>query len=214
MSMPSPSRSNFTKPGRRAVVLVPLEHRPALHARPLDRAELDAADGRPSPCRRNGCRGGAGSRSPPPRARARAAGSAAAVSRSGGPSSGTPSRAHVPFGPLEAALRAGRACERCVGFPTGTVVFSRTSGADASSSKASGPAAQRSTHLPERVGLAGRDAGRLRHLAQRRAGPVGDDVRDLRGAVASVALVDVLDHLFAALVLDVEVDVGRTVAFG
>ena len=27
--------------GGRAVVLVPLEHRPALHARPLDRAELD-----------------------------------------------------------------------------------------------------------------------------------------------------------------------------
>ena len=40
------------------------------------------------------------------------------------------------------------------------------------------------------------------------------DVGDLRGAIASVALVDVLDHFFAALVLDVEVDVGRAVAFG
>ena len=41
VSMPRPSRSNFTRPGGRAVVLVPLEHRAALHARPLDRAELD-----------------------------------------------------------------------------------------------------------------------------------------------------------------------------
>ncbi len=68
--------------------------------------------------------------------------------------------------------------------------------------------------LAQRVGLAGCDAGRLGHLPQRGARPVGDDVGDLRGAVAPVALVDVLDHLLAALVLDVEVDVGRAVAFG
>jgi hypothetical protein len=68
--------------------------------------------------------------------------------------------------------------------------------------------------LRKRVGLPRCDAGRLRHLAQRRARPVRDDVRDLRGAVAPVPLVDVLDHLLAALVLDVEVDVGRAVAFG
>ena len=68
--------------------------------------------------------------------------------------------------------------------------------------------------LAERVGLPGRDARGLRHLPQRRARPVRDHVGDLRGAVASVAFVDVLDHLFAPLVLDVEVDVGRTVAFG
>ena len=68
--------------------------------------------------------------------------------------------------------------------------------------------------LGERVGLPGREARGLRHLAQRRARPVGDDVRDLRGAVAPVLLVDVLDHLLAALVLDVEVDVGRAVALG
>ena len=68
--------------------------------------------------------------------------------------------------------------------------------------------------LAERVGLAGRDSRGLRHLAQRRAGPVRDHVGDLRGAVASVALVHVLDHLLAALVLDVEIDVGRAVTLG
>ena len=46
------------------------------------------------------------------------------------------------------------------------------------------------------------------------ARPVGDDVGHLRGAVAPVLRVDVLDHLLAALVLDVEVDVGGTVALG
>ena len=60
--------------------------------------------------------------------------------------------------------------------------------------------------------MTGRETGGLRHLAQRGARPVGDHVRDLRGAVAPVLVVDVLDHLLAALVLDVEVDVGRAVA--
>ena len=54
----------------------------------------------------------------------------------------------------------------------------------------------------------------LAHVAHRRLGAVGDDVGDLRGVVAAVALVDVLDRLFAATVLDVEVDVGRPVALG
>ncbi len=38
---PRPSRSNFTRPDRGAVVLVPLQHAAVLHAAPLDRAHLD-----------------------------------------------------------------------------------------------------------------------------------------------------------------------------
>ena len=60
--------------------------------------------------------------------------------------------------------------------------------------------------------MARRQARGLRHLAQRGARPVRDHVRDLRGALAAVLVVDVLDHLLAPLVLDVEVDVGRAVA--
>ena len=44
--------------------------------------------------------------------------------------------------------------------------------------------------------------------------PVGDDVGDLRGVLAPVALVDVLDRLLAPVALDVDVDVGRAVALG
>ena len=61
------------------------------------------------------------------------------------------------------------------------------------------------------VGRTRRQPGRLGHLPQRRAGPVGDDVGHLGGAVPAVAVVDVLDGLLPALVLDVEVDVGRPV---
>ena len=68
--------------------------------------------------------------------------------------------------------------------------------------------------LRERVGLAGRHAGGLRHLAQRGARPVRDDVGDLRGVFTAVAFVDMLDDLFAALVFDVEIDVRRTVTLG
>ena len=44
------------------------------------------------------------------------------------------------------------------------------------------------------------------------AAAVGDDVGDLRGVVAAVALVDVLDDLLAQVGFDVDVDVGRPVA--
>ena len=66
--------------------------------------------------------------------------------------------------------------------------------------------------LRQRVGLTIREADGLRHLPHRRARPVGDHVRHLRGTLAPVLRVDVLDHLLAPLVLDVEVDVGRAVA--
>ena len=56
------------------------------------------------------------------------------------------------------------------------------------------------------------DAERAAGVAQRRARPVADDDGGERGAVAAVLAVDVLDHLLAALVLEVDVDVGRLVA--
>ena len=52
-------------------------------------------------------------------------------------------------------------------------------------------------------------------VAQREPGPVGDHVGHLRCPVPAVPLVDVLDDFFAPTVLDVEIDVRRTVpAFG
>ena len=68
--------------------------------------------------------------------------------------------------------------------------------------------------LAERVGLPRRDARGLRHLPQRGTRAVRDHVGHLRSPIAPVAFVDVLDHLLAPLVLDVEVDVGWPVAFG
>jgi hypothetical protein len=62
--------------------------------------------------------------------------------------------------------------------------------------------------------LAGGVAERLGHVAHRGTAPVGDDVGDLGGVAAAVALVDVLDHLLTAARLDVDVDVGGAVALG
>src|SRR4029079_19569030 len=56
------------------------------------------------------------------------------------------------------------------------------------------------------------DAEGAAGVAQRRARPVADDDGSERGAMAPVLAVDVLDHLLAALVLEVDVDVGRLVA--
>ena len=53
------------------------------------------------------------------------------------------------------------------------------------------------------------DAEGAADVAQRRARPVADDHRGERGAVPAVLAVDVLDHLLAPLVLEVDVDVGR-----
>ena len=62
--------------------------------------------------------------------------------------------------------------------------------------------------------MSARQAQRLADLADRHARAVVDDGGADRGAVAAVALVDVLDHLLAPLVLEVDVDVGRLVALG
>ncbi len=56
------------------------------------------------------------------------------------------------------------------------------------------------------------DAQRAADVAQRAARPVADHHRRQRGAVAAVFAVDVLDDLLAALVLEVDVDVGRLAA--
>ncbi len=55
---------------------------------------------------------------------------------------------------------------------------------------------------------------RLADVAHGRAGAIGDDGGGEPGAVAAVARVDVLDHLLAPLVLEVDVDVGRLLALG
>ena len=66
----------------------------------------------------------------------------------------------------------------------------------------------------ERVdGVLGQAEG-LADLAHRRARAVGDDGRGEAGAIAAVFLVDVLHHLLAPLVLEIDVDVGRLVALG
>ena len=59
-----------------------------------------------------------------------------------------------------------------------------------------------------------REAQRLADLADGAAGAVADDGGADRRPLAAVAVVDVLDHLLAALVLEVDVDVGRLVAAG
>ena len=52
------------------------------------------------------------------------------------------------------------------------------------------------------------------HVAHRGARPIGDHVRDLRGVVAPVPLVHVLDHLLPSATFYVDIDVRRAVALG
>ena len=52
----------------------------------------------------------------------------------------------------------------------------------------------------------------LGHFADGAAAAIGDDDGGEAGAVAAVFLVDVLDHLLAAFVLEIDVDVGRLAA--
>jgi hypothetical protein len=69
---------------------------------------------------------------------------------------------------------------------------------------------------PHRLGERGGDvlgqAQNLADFADGAAGAVMHDSRADRRAVAAVALVDVLDHLLAPLVLEIDVDVGRLAA--
>ena len=54
---------------------------------------------------------------------------------------------------------------------------------------------------------------RLADFANGRAGPIGNDSRCQGGALAPVALVDILDHFLAPFVFEVDIDVGRFLAF-
>ena len=67
-------------------------------------------------------------------------------------------------------------------------------------------------HAGEPVDLREVEAERLADVAHRALRPVGDERGGERRAVAAVLRVDVLDHLLAPLVLEVDVDVGRLVA--
>ena len=58
------------------------------------------------------------------------------------------------------------------------------------------------------------EAEDLGRLADRRTRAIGRDRARQAGACPSVARVDVLDHLLAPFVLEVDVDVGRLVALG
>ena len=65
--------------------------------------------------------------------------------------------------------------------------------------------------LGEAVHELGREAQGLAHLAHGAAAAVADDLGGQGGAVPAVAAVDVLEHLLAPLVLEVDVDVRRLV---
>src|SRR3546814_7882890 len=58
------------------------------------------------------------------------------------------------------------------------------------------------------------EAERLADLANRAARTVVDDGRGDPRAVATIAVIDMLDHLLAPLMLEIDVDVGRLVALG
>ena len=64
----------------------------------------------------------------------------------------------------------------------------------------------------EALHLLEREAEDLSHLTERALGAIADDLADHGRAMAPVRLVDLLDHLFAALVLEVDVDVGGLAA--
>ena len=71
---------------------------------------------------------------------------------------------------------------------------------------------------PVRRGEAGRDvlgqAERLADIADGAARAVADHRGGDAGAIAAIALVDILDHLLAPLMLEIDVDVGRLAALG
>ena len=54
----------------------------------------------------------------------------------------------------------------------------------------------------------------LGHIAYCRAGSIGDHVGNLRSVVATVALIHVLDDLFATVAFDIDIDIGRAIALG
>ena len=66
--------------------------------------------------------------------------------------------------------------------------------------------------LASRVGDILRQAQHLADLAHRAARAIVDDGGGDAGAVAAIACIDVLDHLLAPLMLEIDIDIGRLVA--
>ena len=66
--------------------------------------------------------------------------------------------------------------------------------------------------LAPRVLLTLGESQRAGHVAHRAAAAVGDDVGDLGGVVAAIAVVDVLNGLLPQVRFDVDVDIGRPVS--
>ena len=64
------------------------------------------------------------------------------------------------------------------------------------------------------IDLLERQAERLPHFAQRAPPAIANHLRDHGGSVATVALVQLLNDLFAPFVLEIDVDVGRLTPFG
>ena len=54
-----------------------------------------------------------------------------------------------------------------------------------------------------------RQAHRFAHLANRHARAIMDHCGAEPGALAAKAAIDILDHLLAALVLEIDIDIGR-----
>jgi len=73
------------------------------------------------------------------------------------------------------------------------------------------------SHAPHRVGhhahRVGRQAERLADLAYGAAATVGDHRGGQRGAMAAFLLVDPLNYFLAPLMFEIDIDVGRLVAF-
>ena len=110
------------------------------------------------------------------------------------------------------ARAAGRGCRRRRAGPR-PFVGSARSGTAAARRRLRPPGPSGRPAWPRRRPGRGRSRGPWPCRAPR-TGPVGDDVGDLGGVVAPVALVDVLDDLLAPARLDVDVDVGGPVALG
>ena len=73
-------------------------------------------------------------------------------------------------------------------------------------------AENRSESVASRLGLLDGEAEDARGVAHGAASAPGDLLADHRGVLATVLLVDVLEHVLALLVREVDVDVGRFLA--
>ena len=81
-----------------------------------------------------------------------------------------------------------------------------------------GCAHRAAAHSPDRGGERAdgvfRQPEYLADLADGGTAAIGDDGRGNAGMVASIVPINVLDHLFAALVLEIDIDIGRLAAIG